>query len=87
MAAYEATPAGEVRRAIASGAFVVRGDAAKTVDAMIAAADAERPALRLALGGTAFESISSALTRRLAAIEAQRDVAYSADRQALDARG
>ena len=87
LTAYEGTPAGEVRRAIASGAFAVRGDAAKTVDAMIAAADAERPALRLALGGTAFESISSALTRRLAAIEAQRDVAYSADREPLDAAG
>lgn len=57
------------------------------IDAMIAAAEAERPALRLALGGTAFESISSALTRRLAAIEAQRDVAYSADRERPDAAG
>jgi NAD(P)-dependent dehydrogenase (short-subunit alcohol dehydrogenase family) len=85
--AYESTPAGEVRRAIASGAFAVRGDAAKTVDAMIAAAEAERPELRLALGGTAFESISSALTRRLAAIEAQRDVAYSADREPLEVKG
>jgi NAD(P)-dependent dehydrogenase (short-subunit alcohol dehydrogenase family) len=87
LAAYEATPAGEVRRAIAGGAFSVRGDAGKTVDAMIAAAGAKRPALRLALGGTAFESISSALTRRLAAIEAQRDVAYSADREPLDEPG
>jgi NAD(P)-dependent dehydrogenase (short-subunit alcohol dehydrogenase family) len=87
LAAYDATPAGEVRRAIASSAFSVRGDAEKTVDAMIAAAGAERPALRLALGGTAFESISSALTRRLAAIEAQRDVAYSADRERLDEPG
>jgi hypothetical protein len=61
-------------------------DADKTVDAMIAATDAERPALRLALG-TAFESISSALTRRLAAIEAQGDIAYSADREPPDAKG
>lgn len=87
LAAYEATPAGDVRRAITTGAFVVRGDAERTVDAMITAADEERRALRLALGGTAFESISSALTRRLAALEAQRDVAYSADGEPLDAAG
>ena len=32
--AYAATPAGDVRRAIADGSFVIRGDAAKTVDAV-----------------------------------------------------
>jgi hypothetical protein len=47
---------------------------------MIAAADMERPALRLALGSIAYRSISTALAERLAAIEAQRDVAFSADR-------
>jgi NAD(P)-dependent dehydrogenase (short-subunit alcohol dehydrogenase family) len=78
--AYDATPAADVRRAVDMGHFVVRGDAEKTVDAMIAAADAKAPPLRLALGGTAYESISNALRRRLAAIEAQRDLAYSVDR-------
>jgi NAD(P)-dependent dehydrogenase (short-subunit alcohol dehydrogenase family) len=82
MAAYDATPAGQVRQTIDSGRFVVRGDAGKTVDAMIAAADAPTPPLRLALGGTAYESISSALKRRLEAIEAQRDLAYSVDHAA-----
>jgi len=78
--AYDATPAADVRRAIDTGRFVVRGDAEKTVDAMIAAADAEAPPLRLTLGGTAYESISSALRRRLEAIEEQRELAYSVDR-------
>jgi NAD(P)-dependent dehydrogenase (short-subunit alcohol dehydrogenase family) len=82
MPAYDATPAGDVRRAIDTGRFVLRGDAEKTVDAMIAAADAKAPPLRLALGGTAYESISKALRQRLEAIEAQRDVAYSVDRVA-----
>lgn len=80
MDVYEATPAGDVRRAVASGSFDIKGDAARTVAAMIAAADLERPALRLALGSIAYRSISTALAERLAAIEAQRDVAFSADR-------
>ena len=81
MPAYDATPAGEVRRAVTDGSFTIKGDAARTVDAMIAAADAERPALRLTLGSTAFQSISSALSGRLDAILAQRDVALSADQR------
>ena len=79
MPAYDATPAGVVRRAVTDGSFTIKGDAARTVDAMIAATDAERPALRLALGSTAFQSISSALSGRLNAILAQQDVALSAD--------
>jgi NAD(P)-dependent dehydrogenase (short-subunit alcohol dehydrogenase family) len=77
---YKNTPAGAVRRAIAEGSFVVKGDAGRTVDAMISAADSAKSALRLTLGSTAYDSISHALAKRLAAIEAQRDVAFSADR-------
>src|SRR5712671_6614154 len=77
---YKDTPAGAIRRAIAEGSFVVKGDAGRTADAMISAADSAKPALRLALGSTAYDSISHALAKRLAAIEAQRNVAFSADR-------
>jgi NAD(P)-dependent dehydrogenase (short-subunit alcohol dehydrogenase family) len=80
MQAYEDTPAGAVRRGIADGSFAIKGDAAKCADAMIAAADAERPALRLALGSTAYASITTALADRLEKIEHQREVALSADR-------
>jgi hypothetical protein len=52
----------------------------RTVDAMISAADSTKPTLRLTLGSTAYNSISRALAQRLAAIEAQREVAFSADR-------
>lgn len=79
MPAYEATPAGAVRRGVADGSFAIKGDADKCADAMIVAGDAERPALRLALGSTAYTSITTALTDRLAKIEAQRDVALAAD--------
>ncbi len=80
MAVYDNTPAGEVRKAIASGSFVLKGDAGKTVKAMIDAADAAKPSLRLTLGSTAFASISKALEGRLSALESQKQLALSADR-------
>jgi NAD(P)-dependent dehydrogenase (short-subunit alcohol dehydrogenase family) len=81
MEEYGNTPAGEVRKAIAEGSFEIKGDAERTVRAMICAADEAHPALRLTLGSVAYNSISHALTRRLAAIEAQREVALGADRR------
>lgn len=83
MGAYDTTPAGAVRRAIAEGSFEIKEDAARTVAAIIAAAESETPPLRLALGSTAYSSISQALSARLDALEAQREVANSADRQDL----
>jgi NAD(P)-dependent dehydrogenase (short-subunit alcohol dehydrogenase family) len=80
MDCYENTPAGEVRRAVSSGTFALKGDAVKTVNAMIDAVDADRPPLRLTLGSTAYASISQALAERLRLLEAQKDVAFSADR-------
>jgi NAD(P)-dependent dehydrogenase (short-subunit alcohol dehydrogenase family) len=80
MDCYENTPAGEVRRAVSSGTFALKGDAVKTVNAMIDAVDADRPPLRLTLGSTAYASISQALAGRLRLLEAQKDVAFSADR-------
>lgn len=80
MVEYDNTPAGDVRRAISSGSFVLKGDAARTACAMIAAADKEGSSTRLVLGSTAYTSISHALAQRLAALEAQRAIAYSADR-------
>lgn len=83
MDVYDDTPAGAVRRAITDGSFEIKGDAARTVAAIISAAESEKPPLRLALGSTAYSSISQALSTRLSALEAQREVADSADRQDL----
>ncbi len=80
IAAYDATPAGEVRRVVATGAFPIKGDAARTVAAMIAAADEERPPLRLALGSAAYENIERALAGRLEAVRRQKAIALGADR-------
>lgn len=77
--AYDATPSGDIRRALASGAFALTGDAEKVVDAMIAAGDAERPPLRLALTSTAYRNISQTLAARLEALELQKAAAFSAD--------
>lgn len=80
IAAYAGTPARDVQRALEDGRFAIRGDAERTVAAIIAAADAAKPALRLPLGGHAYESLSHALAQRLTMIEASREVAFSADR-------
>lgn len=81
IAAYDTTPAGDVRRLISTRAFPMKGDAERTVAVMIAAADEERPPLRLALGSFAFEDIEHALAERLEALRRQKAVAFGADRQ------
>nr|WP_284700817.1 SDR family oxidoreductase [Robbsia betulipollinis] len=79
MAEYDDTPAGAMRRALDSGTFTIKGDAYNTVEAIIAAGDAVRPPLRLALGSTAYASIHTGLINRLDALEAQKDRAFAAD--------
>lgn len=77
---YEDTPAGELRRALASGDLAIKGDAGNTVDAIINITDMPNPPLRLTLGSTAYDSISHALKERLESLEAYKEVALSADR-------
>ena len=74
---YDTTPAADVRRAIASGAFAAFGDAGKTVDAMITAIGLERAPLRLALGSSTYEKVGHALRERLEILQSQKDVALS----------
>ena len=79
MTAYENTPADDVRRAITTGAFAVKGDAGKTAQAMIDVAGSSPAPRRLTLGSQAYANVRAALTGRLAALEAQREIALSAD--------
>ena len=79
MAVYDDTPAGAIRDGLANGAFGTLADAGKSVAAMIDAMDADQPSLRLALGSGAFNSISKALSGRLGALVAQKEVAVAAD--------
>lgn len=77
---YSDTAAGKMRSALINGEFAIKGDAKKCVAAMIAAADADSPPLRLPLGSTAYNNIETALKMRLDALRAMKTVAYSADR-------
>lgn len=79
MAAYETTLVGEMRRAFASGAFAIKGDAGRTAQAMIDSADISPAPRRLTLGSQAYAHVHAALTGRLAALEAQQEIALSAD--------
>lgn len=76
MSVYDATPVGDIRRSFDAGYFEF-ADAMKTVDAMIATIDRPRPPLRLALGKSAYESIRAALVKRLAVLDAQKEIALS----------
>lgn len=78
---YRDTASGKLRAALMSGEFAINGDAEKTVMAMIAAADAVSPPLRLPLGSTAYDNIEAALKIRMDALQAMKAVAYGADRQ------
>ena len=79
LAVYDDTPAGEVRRALASGSFPVKGDARKMAQIMIDSAAQQPAPKRLTLGSTAYASVREALTGRLAALEAQKDLALASD--------
>jgi NAD(P)-dependent dehydrogenase (short-subunit alcohol dehydrogenase family) len=57
----------------------VIGDPAKIAQAIIDSVDASPAPRRLTLGGNAYEAISAALRDRLAALEIQRELAYSTD--------
>ncbi len=80
IAAYADTPAGAVRRMVEERTFEIKGDAGRTVRAIIAAADSTKPPFRLPLGSSAYENLTHELAHRLAEVEAQREVAFSADR-------
>jgi NAD(P)-dependent dehydrogenase (short-subunit alcohol dehydrogenase family) len=77
--AYEATAAGEVRRAIANGSFPIDGDPARMADAMIALVETENPPLRLAMGKGTYDRIRAQLETRLAELEAHKAITLAMD--------
>lgn len=77
---YENTPAGDFRRMAESlGLAMFPGDPRKVATAIIASADRHPAPKRLTLGSDAYTLVHKALTERLAALEAQKDLAYSTD--------
>jgi NAD(P)-dependent dehydrogenase (short-subunit alcohol dehydrogenase family) len=79
MKVYEETPAGALRKAIETNAFTPVGDPAKIARAMIACVEEKQAPKRLTLGSDAFALVHAALTERLAALEAQKNLALSTD--------
>jgi len=79
MDVYDATPAGEVRRAIASGAFKLTGDPDKMAQAMIDSVEVSPAPKRLAMGASSYAAISAALLDRLAVLDAHKQVTLSTD--------
>ncbi|MFE6076560.1 SDR family oxidoreductase [Paenibacillus sp. NPDC057886] len=77
---YAQTPVGYMRQmAEQPSDRHTPGDPVKMVKAMIDVADADNAPLRLTLGSDAYEAIHKSLSSRLAALEGQRDTAYSTD--------
>jgi NAD(P)-dependent dehydrogenase (short-subunit alcohol dehydrogenase family) len=81
MDVYKDTPADDVRKAIASGAFALNGDPQKMARAMMDVVEIRPAPRRLLLGKDAYQRVHAALTERLAALEQQKDVAMSTEIQ------
>ena len=79
MAVYESTPAGELRRGIAAAAFRLPGDPLKMVQAMIDSPERKPAPARLALGSDTYVLVRTALMERVAALDAQKNIALSTD--------
>lgn len=80
MEVYEQSTVGEFRSMVASaGLGMFRGDPRKVAQAIIKSSDQSPAPRRLTLGSDAYAFVHDALTRRLAALEAQKDLAHSTD--------
>ena len=79
MAVYDDTPAGEVRRAVGSGAFPLPGDPNKMARAMLESVERSPAPRRLVLGRDAYNKIRAALADRIVALDAQKETAFSTE--------
>ena len=75
MPEYDRTAAGEVRRALESGAWQIRGDAGKMCDAILGFVDRGAKARRLALGADTYADVARTLEERRAELESQKEIA------------
>lgn len=79
MDVYADGPVGQARAYFGAGDYAAPGDAAKTASIIIASAGQSPAPLRLATGSDAYGVMHNGLSERLAALEAQKDVAFSTD--------
>jgi NAD(P)-dependent dehydrogenase (short-subunit alcohol dehydrogenase family) len=77
--AYKGTPAAMVHTMIKDTSRLPPGDPAQMAKVIISSVDQNPAPKRIALGSDAYGAIHKALTDRLSALEAQRDLAFSTD--------
>jgi NAD(P)-dependent dehydrogenase (short-subunit alcohol dehydrogenase family) len=77
--AYKSTPAAMVHTMIKDTSRLPPGDPAQMAKVIIASVDQTPAPKRIALGSDPYGAIHKALTDRLSALEAQREVAFSTD--------
>ena len=77
--AYDVSPARMAHRTIEDGTSQPIGDPVKMAEIMIASVDQEPAPKRLALGSDAYNVMHKQLSDRLAALEAQKELAFSTD--------
>ncbi|HWO66007.1 MAG TPA: SDR family oxidoreductase, partial [Umezawaea sp.] len=81
MPEYDAGPAGDVRRAIASGDFPLANDPEKIAGAIVDLVDSGEVPLRLPLGPDTYQDVRASLVARLEEHDAHRDTALSVARE------
>ncbi|GHF67096.1 NAD(P)-dependent dehydrogenase (short-subunit alcohol dehydrogenase family) [Amycolatopsis bartoniae] len=86
MPEYDATPAGDVRRALASGDFPLLNDPDKIVGAILDLVDGGEVPLRLPLGPDTYRDVRASLAARLAEHDSHRAVAESVSLDEFAAR-
>lgn len=77
--AYKGTPAAMVHTMIKDTSRLPPGDPAQMAKVIISSVDQNPAPKRIALGSDAYGAIHKALTDRLSALEAQRELAFSTD--------
>ena len=77
--AYDISPARQARNIGKDGKWVPSGDPVKMAEIMLASVEQSPAPRRIALGKTAYDAMHKQLSNRLAELEAQRELAYSAD--------
>lgn len=79
LAAYENTPAGMTRKILADTSRLPVGDPAKMAELIVESASQNPAPRRLVLGSDAYTVLERALSERLAAVQAQKELAFSTD--------
>jgi NAD(P)-dependent dehydrogenase (short-subunit alcohol dehydrogenase family) len=75
MPEYDAGPAGDVRRAVAAGAFPIDNDPAKVAAAIVGVAETDPAPLRVPLGSDTFRDVRASYVARLAEHDGYEEMA------------